>query len=355
MRSRGEDVYFSWCWAIFFVFACLSLFTACGFKDKPVAPQYLVPRAIDDLRYAYAADGVTLSWSYPKETVSGDELEEIVEFRLYRAAVAVQDYCEGCPLPFGAPLTLPGGVLPRGDVKTANHEVSSLVPGHLYFFKLRSRNGWWTESKDSNIISLLWYSPPITPQGWSVHPGDGENILSWQPVTRHQDGSSMSSPVLYQIFRGEEDGPFVQLGEPCADLRYVDSGLENGRKYSYRLQAINEYEQGRVVSVMSETVVSIPVDRSPPPPPTGVQALRTETGVKVFWNSVQASDLAGYRVYRRSAGQGLAHIGTADLPYTIFIDETAAKGQALFYSVSSIDEQNPPNESQRSAEVRAID
>lgn len=357
MMSRAGYVYLSWWRAFFFVFvfACLPLFTGCGFKDKPVAPQYLVPRAIDDLRYAYAADGVTLSWSYPKETVSGDDLDEIVEFRLYRAAVPVDDYCEGCPLPFGDPITLPGGTLPRDDVKTGNHEVGSLVPGHLYFFKLRSRNGWWTESKDSNIISLLWYSPPIAPQGWAVDPGDGENILSWQAVTRHQDGSPMTRPVLYQVFRGEEGGSFVELGEPFADTHYVDSDLENGRSYSYRVQAINEYEQGTVLGVMSDTAEGSPVDLTPPPPPTGVQALRTEAGVKVFWDSAQAPDLAGYRVYRRSAGQGTVQIGTTDLSYTIFIDETAPRGKTLFYSVSSIDEQTPPNESQRSAEARAID
>ena len=37
----------------------------------------------------------------------------------------------------------------------------------------------------------------------------------------------------------------------------------------------------------------------------------------------------------------------------MYIDKSAPKGVALYYSVSSVDSQNPANESSRTAEVQA--
>ena len=44
-------------------------------------------------------------------------------------------------------------------------------------------------------------------------------------------------------------------------------------------------------------------------------------------------------------------VGTVLLPYNLFLDKKAAAGTQYFYSVTSIDGQNPANESARSPEV----
>ena len=53
----------------------------------PVPPDEVVPKPIADLRYALDQHGVTLNWTYPAETLSGDVLEGMVSFKMYRAVV----------------------------------------------------------------------------------------------------------------------------------------------------------------------------------------------------------------------------------------------------------------------------
>ena len=79
----------------------------------------------------------------------------------------------------------------------------------------------------------------------------------------------------------------------------------------------------------------------------------TEVGVKVFWDHVQASDLAGYKVYRRTGSQAKPELaGEVNLPYNMFIDKKASKGTEIFYSVTSFDNRKPANESEKTPEVR---
>jgi fibronectin type 3 domain-containing protein len=78
--------------------------------------------------------------------------------------------------------------------------------------------------------------------------------------------------------------------------------------------------------------------------------------VKIYWEHVDAADLAGYRVYRRAEGQNKAtFVGEVKLPYNMFIDTKAPQKGLLFYVVSSIDMQNPANESAKSSEVKISD
>lgn len=324
----------------------------CGFKDKPVPPQHVVPKAVLDLRVELDEKGATLSWTYPKETVTGGTVEEIDGFELFRAEIPVNSYCKTCPVPYDARIAVPGGGVPPDGGRTATHEVSGLRPGNLYFFKVRSKNGWWSESQDSNEVSFLWQTPPKTPEGLTAASGDGRNILQWQPVLQPSDAAPVAETVRYQLYRGVDDGATTKIGEPVAATTYTDTTVENGRIYAYQVQTINTYAQGSVMSGLSEAVQARPVDRTAPPVPDGVEGLRTEVGVKIFWDHVEAADLAGYRIYRRAAGESKATLaGEVYLPYNMYID-AKAPGASVFYSVSSIDTQSPVNESTRSAEVQ---
>jgi len=334
--------------------SCLLASSGCGFKDKPVPPTRLIPKPILDLGYQLDDKGATLQWSYPGQTVTGDQVAEISGFALYRYEVREEDYCKTCPLPFDAPLTLPGG-MPSGEgTKTASYQATALRPGNLYFFKVRSKIGWWIESQDSNIVSFLWHSPPKAPEGVSATGGDGTNSLKWHPVSQGQDATSLGDKVQYQVYRKTGDATFAKVGSPIAATSYLDTGVENGKVYSYQVQALAIGKEGTVIGgLMSTTVDATPLDKTAPPPPVDVQGLRTDVGVKIFWSNVEGSDLGGYRVYRRTAGESKARLaGEVHLPYTLFIDQAAPPTAELFYSVTSIDTQNPANESAKSSEVK---
>ena len=337
--------------AIFSLAMCALLSPAgCGFKDKPVPPQHVVPAAVLDLQAELDDRGATLTWSYPQKTVTGDTVEEIDAFELYRAEIPVSQYCKTCPIPYSAAIEVPGGSMAPNSNKTATCEIRDLRPGNLYFFKVRSQSGWWRESQDSNEVSFFWQTPPMAPEGLTGVGGDGKNTLQWKPVGQLRDATPTTAPVQYQMYRSVDGGSFAKVGEPIATASYVDAAVENGRAYAYQVQAINVYSQGAVRSALSAPAKANPLDRTPPPVPAGVAAIRTEMGVKIYWEHVEAADLAGYRVYRRVGASAPVLAGEVLLPYNMFIDAKAPSG-SLVYSVASIDAQSPANESARSAEI----
>ena len=327
---------------------------ACGYKDKPVPPQHIAPQPITDLQYQLTDKGATLSWTYPKETVTGQDLTRISNFKLYRAVVPVESYCDTCPVPFLAPVTLDGGALPDKGNRNGTYHEPILRPGNMYFYKVRSNNGWWSESADSNVVSFLWDTPAAAPADLRVLTSGDLNTVRWTAVTTNQDGSPVGHPVRYQVFRKAGEGPFAKLGSPTNATSYIDRQVQNGVNYTYQVQALSAFKQGLVQGGTSSTASITPMDKDAPPPPETPQVVVTDVGTKVFWNHAEADDLAGYRIYRRSAGEEDARlVGQVNLPYNMYIDNEAPRGVVLYYSVSSVDSEYPANESERTSEARA--
>ena len=324
----------------------------CGFKTLPVAPQALVPLPITDLRYELSEIGVTLFWSYPRQTIAGDELTEINRFVLSRAVVAVDDYCNTCPIPFGVPISLPGGVLPGEGAKTAYYESTLLRPGNLYFFQIRSKSGWMAESAPSNLVSFVWQTPPAAPTGLTADAKDSRITLSWQPVTVHLDGTPITRPVRYQVSRSHGGASYVNIGEQQSEASFADATVDNARKYRYRVQTFTVYDKDMVGGGFSDHIETSSVDQTPPAPPANVNAVRTAKGAKIYWDRGQEPDLKGYRVYRRLPGTVAEIIGEVLEPYNLHEDLTIPAGvRMIYYSVSGFDKSKPANESERSAET----
>ena len=335
--------------SVFPVLVLLLVLGGCGFKNAPVPPRHVLPVAIHDLRVELDEQGATLSWTFPKKTMTGASVEEIREFQLYRAEEPVDGYCPTCPVAYSAWMTAPGGLLAPNEDRIATFEARGLRPGYLYFFKVRSKAGLWSESQDSNEVRFFWQTPPAAPAGVSVVSGNGSNTVHWQPVDPTE---SQAGKLSYQVYRGVDGGATAKVGEPMTAPPYTDTAVENGRVYAYQVRAISAYPQGAVNSGLSAAAEARPLDQSAPLPPVRVGGLRTDAGVKIFWDQAAGKVLAGYRIYRRTAGESQATlVGEVELAYNIFID-AKAPGVTLFYSVSSIDTHTPPNESGRSAEIR---
>jgi hypothetical protein len=326
----------------------------CGLKTMPVPPQEIVPAAITDLHYELDEKGVTLTWTYPAKTVRGEDVSEISAFDLYRAVVPADSYCDTCPIPFGEPIQIPGGVVPEGKPKTGTYTSTLLRPGHIFIFMVRSRSGWWAESGDSNVVSFLWDIPPAAPGQLGVQTTAGGISLSWLPVTTYPDGSIIREPVKYQVYRSQGGGPFAPLAGLQDKAAYTDTQVEAGRSYQYKVQAVIIYAKGQVGGGVTAPVTAEPVKRTASGPPEGVTAVRTVAGVKVLWNALQDSAVRGYRVYRRLPGEKQATmVGEVSAPGTLFDDPAPPPAEKWFYSVTSIDNASPPNESRASAEVEA--
>lgn len=305
MKKEGHRPQYAICWLA--VLVPVVLMTACGFKDKPIPPQHAVPGAIQNLRVDVDNQGAVLSWEYPKQSVTGRDLDRIDGFELYRAEIPVQSYCATCPVPYTTRVSLPGGLVPPGGGRTVTYEVKDLRAGNMYVFMVRSKTGWWTESQDSNEVSFLWQTPPGIPQGLTVAAGDGNNVLQWQAVDQSEEGGEKSTAVHYQIYRAVDGGKIEALGEPVVASSYKDEAVENGREYSYQIQAVSLYPQGVVRGGLSDAVQAKPVDRTAPPVPDTFEGLRTAAGVNssgsmlraVIWPDIVCTVERSVRVHRR--------------------------------------------------------
>lgn len=349
IRAGYNYLFFS---RVTIIMLLVSGLAGCGYKTMPVPPEEIVPQPIADLRYELNEKGVTLYWTYPTKTVRGDTLTDITSFDMYRSVVPADSYCDTCPIPFGEPITLPGGGVSEGTAKIATYSSTLLRPGHLFFFKVRANAGWWAESADSNIVSFMWNTPPNAPEHLIAQVADGKITLQWDGVTTYVDGTEIQEPVRYQVYRSMGGGLFTPLGELHDGMQFDDMDVVNSQEYKYTVQAVTMYKKGQVEGGSSQAVSAVPVDRTAPGKPTGVRAIRTAAEVKVVWNPVSDSDLKGYGIYRRLPGEKKpVKVGEVNVPSTLFTDKTPPDADQWFYSVSSIDKASPANESEPSTEV----
>jgi uncharacterized protein len=336
----------------FFLVGILLFVGGCGFKDYPIPPDRVVPKPIEDLRYTIDEKGVNLTWSYPMQTIQGSNIEEISSFELYRAVVPLDEYCAGCPIPFGEAQVLPGGVTVQETRRKGSFQTSLLRSGHKYFFKVRSRTSWWASSEDSNIVSFIWHTPAKAPEGLKVKVGEGTVFLQWSPANAYMDGRKVDMPVKYQILRSRDGQEFEAIGEPVSDSQYIDRQVAVNQKYHYKVQSVVLLEGNIVNGGTSEEVNVVTVDLTPPVPPTGVAVISVDGGVKVFWEKSTESDLAGYRVYRRASNQETpVLLGEVKAGILSFIDSHVPADIRVYYSVTAFDKAQPANESQNSREA----
>ena len=338
---------------LFLLASSIMVSGGCGYKTPPVPPQSVVPEAVNDLVYAVGDNGVDLTWSFPIKTIKGKPIDNIASFELYRAEIPLEDYCGGCPIPFAEPIDVAAGSPGDGKVRRkASFTADMLLSGHKYFFKVRSRTSWWAESADSNIITFLWFKPVAAPAALQAVAKDREIRLSWKPVTAYADGSALDNPVRYQVLRSTGGGEFEKIGGPLETTSYVDKQVLNGRKYFYTVQSVMSYQNEQVDGAVTKEVAAVPVDLTPPLPPVGITAVRTDVGIKIFWDRSEDDDLGGYRVYRRAANEDkYTKLGDVAPEYTLFVDSKADDVVRYYYAVTGIDQSTPPNESAKSREA----
>ena len=325
----------------------IALLPGCGRKTALIPPQKLVPLAINDLRYFLDENGVTLKWSYPSAMENGDELQGIESFEVQRAVISEAEYCDGCPVQYEEPLEIEGGSLPEsGETRTAVFTDAYPQNGKRYFYKVRSRAGWWYPSRDSNIVFFVWRQPPEIPQGLQVAAGDGTLTLSWEPVRNDIKGTPLGVMPVYQVYRRNENDNFAAYDETVQEPEFVDTGLVNEKHYSYKVQALVQYDDTLQAGGASRVISGIPSDLTPPPTPQHLVAVEIPAGVKLAWQAVTGDDLAGYRIYRREEKSSVPELITeVGIDSAQYIDRSMPTGKKWFYSVTSFDKAQPANES----------
>jgi hypothetical protein len=132
---------------------------------------------------------------------------------------------------------------------------------------------------------------------------------------------------------------------------YLDSRAELGESYAYVMTAVIN----RTPLVESEFSAEREIeytDEFPPKPPTDLVVFSDVGSARLLWEYSDDDDLAGYVVYRRSAGVEYERLFERPIRATEYEDTTVSSGRAFFYRVVAVDKAGNMSDPSEEVQVR---
>ena len=164
----------------------------------------------------------------------------------------------------------------------------------------------------------------------------------------------------YQVYRGQflNDGEtldgavskYVMIPADGDPMTYLDTNVQEGAKYRYRVAAVNATGEGfkttwlDVEATISETLV-VPGERLEAP--ADLAAVYTEQGMEVTWSAPTNAEITDYQVYRgQFLNDGGAHDGAASKYVMIpadgdpmtYLDTNVEEGAKYRYRVAAVND-----------------
>lgn len=231
------------------------LITACGKRGPLVAPEALVPAAINDLRVEQKGNRFLVCWSRPGKEEWGGSLESLAGFRLFRRDVLPPDQdCEECPNAYRQVKLIDPEYLQ--DVLQIGTGYclfdSELLDKKTYQYKVISFEKDGATSKDSNKARRTKLVPPAAPVVSATKTVDS-SILQWQTPTLPPD-ESLEGFSIYRR-QANEVMPLYPVATVKADTTtFADPHMEHGVVYYYAVRTIAKIGPDLVESDLSNVV-----------------------------------------------------------------------------------------------------
>jgi fibronectin type 3 domain-containing protein len=317
--------------------AAVLILTGCGYVGGPLTPLANVPAQVTDLSTVQRGDILVVRFTVPFRTTEAVQMKTPVKLDLRIGTASENFKAEEWA---SQARQVPGQPAQTG---IAIYRIPSRDwTGKEVVIGVRAIGSNGKESDWSNYAIVRVVPPPETPSGPRLENGPAGVHVIWT-------GGGDQFRVLRRT-GAEETYTVVQT---IAAHEYTDNSIEYGKPYVYRIQALvdagNQKFAESDLSAASE--VFTPQDTFPPAVPSGLRADAAGNSVALVWEGDTEPDLAGYRVYRSTAGgawQKLAD-GNAVPSYS---DATVEHGKTYRYAVSAIDKAG--NESDRSAAVEIV-
>jgi len=313
------------------------LFVSCGKKADPQPKALPIPGGINDLSGEVRDGLLFLSFSLPAKNKDGSAAKDLGGFKVVKSCGS----CIGAFEPF-KDLSLDteqGYVIYNGKVYVYDDDLTN---GYQYAYKVYPYTKKGSRGDVSNTFTLKWEKPPDVPKDISVKEGDGKVELSW----RKEEETS------YNVYR--YDGgvyPLFPLNKtPLTTPYFIDSGLENGKVYSYEVRKVQTKSALRSEGEGFK-VKATPKDTTPPSSPQEVKAEKTAKGVQITWKAGNETDLAGYNIFRTGTKK-TEKINIGPVKENIFVDDNTPDTRYVSYYVTAVD--NTGNESEQSREIVVI-
>lgn len=215
-------------------------------------------------------------------------------------------------------------------------EEQGFVEGAHYYFGVAAVD---SSQNRSDTVSVMVQIPDVTapapPTDLQAFNDGGLRVnLRW-------NRSQSRDAAAYRVYRLEDEGADTVMARLPASRTFVqDNEAVAGGTYRYAVSAVDSVGNEGVLSDVVELLMQ---DYTPPQKVYNVQAQMGSQGVDLRWDSVQAADLDGYRIYRSDIPTGvyeLVHSGlSSDTEWTDPLGEPG-----VWYRVRAVDQSG--NESQ---------
>jgi hypothetical protein len=355
---------------LFSIFTALTLLAGCGAPGEPVERKAPIPTAINDLAATQQGDNVSLTFTFPKESVEGRELKQPPAIEIFRDFQTVPASATSAAPSAAVPktptllVTIPSAMVAQYDTQRQIRYVDELKPedftqhpGAQAVYIVRTRTSPKKESANSNAVPLRIEpaADQITDLKAEVtHQGI---VLTWTPPQKTEVGAA--PPIaLYRIFRHEvtqtnasnsapqssqSQKPGVQIGD-CPAPPFRDTQIQFGKTYVYTVRSVAQYRDLQVESLESPPITVSPLDTFPPAAPQGlVVVLVPAQGaapayLDLSWSISAETDIAGYNIYRSEQEDAPGQKQNPELLRTpAFRDMNTAPGHRYLYTVTAVD------------------
>jgi fibronectin type 3 domain-containing protein len=310
-----------------------ALFSAgCGSIGQPLPPALRLPQRVLDLSASQQGDKILVRFTVPARTT-----ENLIIQKPVTADLGIG--------PAGTPSDLStwdASAKHFTDIPTEKPEVRYAVPAGVWIGKDiviavrilsdKDRTAGWSNQVTLSVVA------PLAPPTSLIQQEVSEGIrLTWQ-----------GDAPMYRVFRrvdaGENATALAETDRPT----YLDTTIEYQKTYHYSVEAFRATGDVHASSEPTPAVNVTPIDKWPPPVPTGLAAIASPGRVELAWDRSTAPDLAGYSIYRADGDGSLTKIGeTREGPS--YSDRTVSAGKTYRYAVSAFDQ--IPNESEKSPPV----
>jgi hypothetical protein len=340
------------------------LLAACGTPGAPRPPSLELPRPATDLAASRVGDRVTLTWTAPTQTTDRQNIRHPGPVRVCRGVNAV-----GMLACTEAVAKLPPGPTVNQQGKPEIRQYTDVLPPDLQkqyptgfatyaleALNLRGRSAGLSNQVEAPLAPTL--PPPadfraqLTPDGI---------LLTWTGLLHQHEAPELGH--FYRVFRHTPGAPTeIAIGDvklstdPHAG--FLDRTFEWQKTYLYRIAVVTSVARSgqppiEVQGQPSPEITVVAHDIFPPAVPAGLQAVASGVGqppfVDLTWAPNTESDLAGYNLYRRQAGQPPVKINPELVKTPAYRDRTVVPGHTYFYAVTAVDLRG--NESPRSEDA----
>jgi hypothetical protein len=337
-----------------FLLLCLLLHCGCGKKDDPMAPVAVAPGKVRNFEARPAGKAITLSFTIPEKNTDGSILTDLAGFAVLRSEQTFAKECKDCPRRFSVihDIDYKATLMNNPQAPAIEYIDSALSFQTVYTYQVVSYNTDKRPGPPATSPDIFWDVPSAPPRAVRPELQGKSVVLSWEAPSSLQDGTAFEGPIAYNLYRRTPatSYPLTPISsEPIAALSCRDRGVMKDSDYLYTLRAIRQVRETAVESEASAEVAINTTDRTPPRAPTGLIAVPTTTGMVLKWDENEEEDLAGYNLYRRTAGDARpVKLNDAPIVRGGYTDVTAVKNSTYAYTVTALDDATVPNESEPS-------